>query len=60
MTKPMLQIALDSTDLTTAVDIADHVAGYVEVIEVGTILAFAEGLSAVPTIRKRNKNKKKV
>lgn len=51
MTKPMLQIALDSTDLATAVDIADRVASYVEVIEVGTILAFAEGMSAVRTMR---------
>jgi 3-dehydro-L-gulonate-6-phosphate decarboxylase len=54
MTKPMLQIALDSTDLATAVDIADRVAGYVEVIEVGTILAFAEGMSAVRTMRERH------
>ena len=54
MTKPMFQIALDSTDLATAVDIADRVAGYVEVIEVGTILAFAEGMSAVRTMRERH------
>ena len=54
MTKPMLQIALDSTDLATAVDIADRVAGYVEVIEVGTILAFAEGMPAVRTMRERH------
>ncbi|MGL5092430.1 MAG: 3-keto-L-gulonate-6-phosphate decarboxylase UlaD [Aeromonas sobria] len=54
MTKPMLQIALDSTDLATAVDIADRVAGYVEVIEVGTILAFAEGMSAVRIMRERH------
>ena len=54
MTKPMLQIALDSTDLATAVDIADRVASYVEVIEVGTILAFAEGMSAVRTMSERH------
>ncbi|MGY3809385.1 3-keto-L-gulonate-6-phosphate decarboxylase UlaD [Aeromonas veronii] len=56
MTKPMLQIALDSTDLATAVDIAERVAGYVEVIEVGTILAFAEGMSAVRTMQERHPN----
>lgn len=56
MTKPMLQIALDSIDLATAVDIADRVAGYVEVIEVGTILAFAEGMPAVRTMRERHPN----
>ena len=54
MTKPMLQIALDSTDLATAVDIADRVASSVEVIEVGTILAFAEGMAAVRTMRERH------
>ncbi|SLM64852.1 MULTISPECIES: 3-keto-L-gulonate-6-phosphate decarboxylase UlaD [Dickeya] len=54
MTKPMLQIALDSTDLATAVEIAERVGGFVEVIEVGTILAFAEGMTAVRTLRERH------
>lgn len=54
MSKPMLQIALDSTDLATAVDIADRVADYVEVIEVGTILAFAEGMPAIRMMRKHH------
>ncbi|KAE9526335.1 3-keto-L-gulonate-6-phosphate decarboxylase UlaD [Testudinibacter aquarius] len=53
-TKPLLQIALDSLDLTTAVETADNVAGYVDIIEVGTILAFAEGMSAVSTLRKNH------
>ena len=56
MTKPLLQIALDSTDLASAVTIANSVESFVEVIEVGTILAFAEGMSAVSTLRKRHPN----
>ncbi|MFP1723552.1 3-keto-L-gulonate-6-phosphate decarboxylase UlaD [Lonsdalea quercina] len=53
MTQPLLQIALDSTDLHTAVDLAASVAEYVDVIEVGTILAFAEGMNAVRTLRQQ-------
>ncbi|ACS83934.1 3-dehydro-L-gulonate-6-phosphate decarboxylase [Musicola paradisiaca Ech703] len=56
MTKPLLQIALDSTDLASAVTIANSVESFVDVIEVGTILAFAEGMSAVRTLRKRHPN----
>lgn len=51
MTKPMIQIALDQTDLTTAVKVANNVESFVDVIEVGTILAFAEGMNAVTTLR---------
>lgn len=51
MIKPMLQIALDQTDLSSALDVAKHVASYVDVIEVGTILAFAEGMSGVKTLK---------
>lgn len=54
MTTPMLQIALDSTDLSTAVAIANRVESYVDIIEVGTILAFAEGMSAVKTLRQQH------
>lgn len=52
MSKPLLQIALDSLNLETAVKTADNVASYVDIIEVGTILAFAEGMNAVSTLRK--------
>ncbi len=51
MTKPMIQIALDQTDLTTAIEVANNVDSFVDVIEIGTILAFAEGMSAVKTLR---------
>jgi 3-dehydro-L-gulonate-6-phosphate decarboxylase len=54
MTKPMIQIALDQTDLKTAVEVANNVESYVDVIEVGTILAFAEGMEAVRTLRKNH------
>ncbi|WP_108652988.1 3-keto-L-gulonate-6-phosphate decarboxylase UlaD [Dongshaea marina] len=54
MNKPMLQIALDSTDLTTAAGIAGQVESFVDIIEVGTILAFAEGMSAVSSLRRQH------
>ncbi|CAH8210829.1 3-keto-L-gulonate-6-phosphate decarboxylase UlaD [Vibrio aestuarianus] len=51
MTKPMIQIALDQTDLISAIEVAKNVESFVDVIEVGTILAFAEGMNAVKTLR---------
>lgn len=51
MTKPMIQIALDQTDLKTAISVANNVESFVDVIEVGTILAFAEGMEAVRVLR---------
>jgi len=56
MTKPMLQIALDQTDLKSAIEVANNVESYVDIIEVGTILAFAEGMTAVKTLRKNHPN----
>ena len=40
MTKPMIQIALDQTNLPAAIEVANNVESFVDVIEVGTILAF--------------------
>lgn len=51
MTKPMIQIALDQTNLPAAIEVANNVESFVDVIEVGTILAFAEGMNAVSTLR---------
>ncbi|WP_318402901.1 3-keto-L-gulonate-6-phosphate decarboxylase UlaD [Photobacterium leiognathi] len=51
MNKPMIQIALDQTCLDDAMAVAKKVQSYVDVIEVGTILAFAEGMNAVKTLR---------
>ncbi|RIY32312.1 3-keto-L-gulonate-6-phosphate decarboxylase [Psittacicella melopsittaci] len=50
--KPLLQIALDSLNLETALDTAKKVSTFVDIIEVGTILAFAEGMKAVEVLRK--------
>ncbi|MCA4012091.1 3-keto-L-gulonate-6-phosphate decarboxylase UlaD [Vibrio vulnificus] len=54
MTKPMIQIALDQTNLTDAIAVVSNVHSYVDVIEVGTILAFAEGMNAVSTLRENH------
>jgi 3-dehydro-L-gulonate-6-phosphate decarboxylase len=54
MSKPMIQIALDQTDLVSAIEVANNVHSYVDIIEVGTILAFAEGMSAVSTLRQNH------
>ncbi|PSW58666.1 3-keto-L-gulonate-6-phosphate decarboxylase UlaD [Photobacterium leiognathi] len=51
MNKPMIQIALDQTCLDDAMAVAEKVQSYVDVIEVGTILAFAKGMNAVKTLR---------
>ncbi|HDR1353559.1 TPA: 3-keto-L-gulonate-6-phosphate decarboxylase UlaD, partial [Pasteurella multocida] len=51
MAKPLIQLALDSLDLESAVVTAKNAADSVDIIEVGTILAFAEGMRAVRTLR---------
>lgn len=51
MAKPLIQLALDSLDLESAVVTAQNAADSVDIIEVGTILAFAEGMRAVRTLR---------
>lgn len=56
MNKPMLQIALDQTELNTAISVAKNVENYVDIIEIGTILAFAEGMNAVKQLRKNHQN----
>ncbi|WP_375749447.1 3-keto-L-gulonate-6-phosphate decarboxylase UlaD [Vibrio sp. HN007] len=56
MTKPLLQIALDAKDLDSALRAAEIIADKVDILEVGTILAFAEGLNAVRTLRKKYPN----
>lgn len=51
MSKPLLQIALDSLSLEKAVADAKNAEQAVDIIEVGTILACAEGMKAVSTLR---------
>lgn len=56
MSKPKIQIALDQTQLEPALKVAENVANYVDVIEVGTILAFGAGIDAVRQLRKAHPN----
>ncbi|MFT6404156.1 MAG: 3-dehydro-L-gulonate-6-phosphate decarboxylase [Marinomonas primoryensis] len=53
MTKPLLQIALDATDMQAALSLVENIANYVDVIEVGTILAFAHGVESVSLLREK-------
>lgn len=56
MAKPLLQIALDSLSLEKAVADAKNAESAVDIIEVGTILACAEGMKAVSTLRALHPN----
>lgn len=56
MTKPLIQIALDQTNLPAALEVAKNVYTFVDIIEVGTILAFADGMNAVSTLRQKYPN----
>lgn len=56
MSKPLLQIALDSLSLEKAVADAKQAENVVDIIEVGTILACAEGMKAVSTLRALHPN----
>lgn len=51
MNKPLLQIALDTYDLPSALGPLQKAAQHIDVIEVGTILCLAEGMKAVRVIR---------
>ncbi|WP_421846414.1 3-keto-L-gulonate-6-phosphate decarboxylase UlaD [Marinomonas sp.] len=53
MTKPLLQIALDATDIQAAIASVENIADYVDVIEIGTILAFAHGVKSVSLLREK-------
>ena len=51
MQKPMLQVALDTLDIPSALKATRALAPEVDVLEVGTILCYAEGARAVATLR---------
>ncbi len=51
MSKPLLQVALDTLDIPTALKATQALASEVDVLEVGTILCYAEGARAVATLR---------
>ncbi len=50
--KPLLQIALDSVELNVALNDAAKIADHVDIIEVGTVLAFSKGSEALDQLRK--------
>lgn len=51
MSLPLLQVALDHTNLPPALAAAQVLSPEVDVIEAGTILCYAEGARAVETLR---------
>lgn len=51
MTTPRLQIALDTTDLPSALRPLQQAAPHIDVIEVGTVLVLSEGMHAVRAVR---------
>ena len=57
MNKPLLQIALDTYDLPSALGPLQKAAAHIDVIEVGTILCLAEGMHAVRAIKSLFPNK---
>ena len=57
MTKPNLQIALDHSDLPSALKDVKNVGDIVDILEVGTILILQEGDEAIKCIRAMYPNK---
>ena len=51
MKRPLLQLALDTADLPSALAPLQRAAPHIDIIEVGTTLCLAEGLHAVRIIR---------
>lgn len=56
MSKPLLQLALDHTSLSQALETVDLLHPHVDIIESGTILCVSEGMHAVRTLRERCPN----
>ncbi|MDI2091242.1 3-keto-L-gulonate-6-phosphate decarboxylase UlaD [Commensalibacter oyaizuii] len=53
MSKPLLQLALDHTDLTLAQRDVTILKDHVDIVEAGTILCLAEGIHAVRELRQQ-------
>ena len=51
MSKPLLQVALDNLNIPSALEATRALADEVDVLEVGTILCYAEGSKAVSILR---------
>lgn len=56
MTRPLLQMALDATEIESAFESVKSVSEYLDIIEVGTILAFSYGIDSVSLLRKKYPN----
>lgn len=56
MMKPLLQLALDCHSIEDALSQTHNVAPYLDIIEVGTVLAVAQGISAVQFLKKAYPN----
>ena len=53
MSRPLLQLALDHTDLTAAMQDVALLQDHVDIVEAGTILCLCEGLHAVRQVRQQ-------
>jgi 3-dehydro-L-gulonate-6-phosphate decarboxylase len=51
MPRPMLQLALDTFDLPSALAPMQRASAHIDVVEAGTILCYAEGMHAVRALR---------
>lgn len=51
MNKPLIQVALDNTNISTAVRDARILGPWVDIVEVGTILSYAEGMQATRVMK---------
>ncbi len=51
MNKPLLQLALDTFDLPSALAPLQRAAEHIDIIEVGTVLCLAEGMESLRVIR---------
>ena len=54
---PLLQIALDNENLDDALAMAEQVANYVDIMEIGTPLIKGEGIGAVKAMKKAHPGK---
>lgn len=54
--KPMIQIALDQTKENNAFAVLSHFHRNIDIIEVGTILSFSEGIQVTKDLRKHYPN----
>jgi 3-hexulose-6-phosphate synthase len=55
--RPLIQVALDLIDGKQALTMAEIVAPYVDIIEVGTPLLKAEGIKIIGTLKKKHPDK---